>query len=183
MGSALCCQASLALATFCQQLAAPKDADGKFKRLVREGLGPRRFVDLPATLAECHFADRSEYEATLAMLESVIHQLRPIAMDKEGFKMMCEEAQLCWPKVWYLRALAERGGAFPRQQDVQPDGCVVGYPVGCKLFVVSHAWESQYHPAPSGAKLQRLVTTLDQLQADDDDVCFLECARATSRRR
>ena len=170
--------AYMALATFCQQIVAARDVDGRFEQLVRDGLEPQRFVDLPATLATCHFEDRSEFEATIAMFERVVQGLRPIAVDREGFKTLCETARLCWLKVWYLRALsrerAEAPAPFPRQQDVPLEGAVFGYPTGCKIFVASHAWESQYHPAPSGRKLVRLVEALEELHADDDDVCFLD---------
>ena len=141
---------------------------------VRTGLDPSRFVDLPATLSKCSFADRAEFDRTEAMLERTISKLRPIAVDREGFKCLCETAWLCWPRVWYLRKLATDGGPFPRQQDARAEGVVFGYPAGVKIFVGSHAWESEYHPAPSGEKLRRLVAALEAAGADDDDVCFLD---------
>ena len=99
------------------------------------------------------------------MLESVIGRLRPIPVDREGFRTLCETAYLCFPKVWYLRRLAAKvpTGPFPRQQELRREGCVFGYPTGCKIFSVTHAWASEFHPSPTGELLGRHATHLSTL--------------------
>jgi hypothetical protein len=60
----------------------------------------------------------------------------------------------------YMMEIAERGGPCPRRQDLDQSRLVVGkQPAGRKL-VVSHGWESEQHPCPSGTRLKRLANEL-----------------------
>ena len=93
---------------------------------------------------------------------------------------MCERIQLRWLKVAYLRELLRIDeGNLVRCQDLPGAAYVAGDPrkqavTAPRLFVVSHAWASQAHPSPTGAKLGNLVAALGRLGAVDTDVVFLD---------
>ena len=54
-------------------------------------------------------------------------------------------------------------------------GFVIGAPSdGRRKFVVSHGWESEVHPSPSGGKMRRLADALTVLEADDEDLVFFD---------
>ena len=59
------------------------------------------------------------------------------------------------------------GAPFPRQQDLNPDAVHVGLPPG-RRFTLSHGWSSEFHPCPSGVKMQRLAAKLVELGADKE---------------
>merc|ERR1712232_1185067 len=59
--------------------------------------------------------------------------------------------------------------------DLHNHGFIVGEPSrSVRKFVVSHGWETEVHPCPSGQKLNDLVAALERLDAKDDDVVFLD---------
>ena len=113
------------------------------------------------------------------MFERVIHRLEPVETDAEGFRTLCEEAQLVWLKIKYVHELARRRGPFPRQQDLEPTGVIVGrVPTGRK-FSVSHGWDARAHANPTGDKLKRVTQALEALgvtedNASDEDALFLD---------
>ena len=45
---------------------------------------------------------------------------------------------------------------------------------GARMFVVSHGWETEVHPCPSGGKLRRLAKTLQALGANANDLVFFD---------
>ena len=160
--------AYLALTSFCQRIVNASDAH------VKAGINLARLVDLPNTLAglECPPAD---FGRIANMMEAVVAALKQATTDEVGFRILCEEAQLLWLKVSYVKELAAREGPCPRRQEAVAEKCVVGRPaVGCNMYVLSHGWDSQYHISPSGKKLRLLVEVLERLGAKDDDVVFMD---------
>merc|ERR1719454_2012118 len=87
---------------------------------------------------------------------------------------MCQQAQLVWLKVSYLRWLVARGGPFPRRQDLHSGGFYLGIPPVCRKFVVSSPWAAANHPSPSGMKLVNVFISLVKLGASDDDAVFID---------
>ena len=146
----------------------------------------------------------SEYTAVGDMLVRVLRAMRPVKTDREGFLLFCEEvcvwqkyppllshsqcalpvlsaharltqAQLAWVKVSFIRRQQFIKGPFPRRQDLKDSDVVVGRPpLGRRLYCLSHQWDSEFHPNPSGDKMRRLAIILDRLQADDNDLLFVD---------
>jgi len=90
----------------------------------------------------------------------------------------CRNARLAWGRVDAIRRFAtqaEKQRPFPRRQELPAGSFVEGVPVRrSRKFVVSHGWESQVHPSPSGSKMVRLAQALDALGAVEDDVVFFD---------
>ena len=107
------------------------------------------------------------------MLHTVIALMRPVKVDREGFRTLCERGEIAWLKVWYIHKLAKKGGPFPRRQDLDPTGFVVGYTAGRK-FVMTYAWATEYHPSPDGKKMKELSVALKEHGAKDKDVVFVD---------
>ncbi len=78
--------------------------------------------------------------------------------------------------VFHLASEIAAGSTpFPRRQDLPPEAYVIGRPPSSqRAFVVSHAWESQFHPCPGGEKIVRLATQLRAQDASTDDMVFLD---------
>ena len=57
-----------------------------------------------------------------------------------------------------------------------PKGAYVDGMVPCRsqAFVVSYPWSAHLHPFPGGGKIREIVATLDELNANDDDVVFID---------
>lgn len=88
--------------------------------------------------------------------------------------------------VSFVREQALLGGPFPLRQHL-PDGAYrVGTPPQhLRKFVVSHAWESEAHPSPSGDQMRRLAATLAALDppARDEDLVFFDfCSLPQSKK-
>ena len=159
---------SVILTAYCQRFVNAKD-----KRL-QKGLEPCALSDPRTLLEQCHFETEAERAYFNSLLRRTLREVKPIGLDRSGFEIICNEVQLRWVKVGYIKKLASRGGQFPRQQDLKPDGFHVGLPPG-RTFSLSHGWVSEMHPGPSGAKLQRLVAQLESLGADPErDGVFLD---------
>lgn len=89
-----------------------------------------------------------------------------------------------WIRVWYVKQLAASPGAFPRRQELPPGTYITGVPrVGMRRFVVSHGWETEVHPSPSGFKMQKLEKALTQVGAHDDDVVFFDFCSNTQENK
>ena len=102
--------AFLALSCFCQRIVnASEDA-------LKNELNMEKLVDLPNTLAGLQCDGFAAFQRISTMLEYVIRALKPVAQDEEGFVVLCEEANLAWLRVPYLKKLAMRGGPCPRRQ-------------------------------------------------------------------
>ena len=109
------------------------------------------------------------------MLKRTLRDVRPIVDDRHGFEIICNETQLHWVKVGYIKQLAQQGGPFPRQQDLNPDGLYIGVLPPGRKWSLSHGWSSEMHPSPSGEKMRRLAAKLESLGAHDEgDGVFLE---------
>ena len=161
------------LSAYCQRFVNAKDES------LQKWLDPRALSDPRKLLEQCHFDTAAERESFHSLLRRTLRDVKPIGLDRRGFEIICNEVQLRWVKVGYIKTLASRGGPFPRQQDLNPDGFHLGLPPG-RTFSLSHGWVSEKHPCPSGAKLLRLVEQLKSLGADDErDGVFLDyCSRA-----
>ena len=157
----------LALSAHCQRILNADDD------VVKAGLHLETLIDLPKTLAACRYDSPSDFERLALLLERVIARMKPVSADADGFRMLCERAQIAWLKVWYVKELAALHGSFPRRQDLKPEGIVVGVPPG-KKWVVSHPWASQFHPSPSGSKMVALAQQLEALGALPEECCFID---------
>ena len=156
------------LSAYCQRFVNAKDES------LQKWLDPRALSDPHTLLEQCHFDTAAERESFYSLLRRTLRDVKPIGLDRRGFEIICYEVQLRWVKVGYIKTLASRGGPFPRQQDLNPDGFHLSLPPGRK-FSLSHGWVSEMHPCPSGAKLRRLVTQLESVGADDErDGVFLD---------
>ena len=126
--------AYLAMSSYCQRIVnAGED-------MVRAGMDPRRFVDLPDTLQCCRWDPKkaNEKDAVAELFESAIVAMKPVATDDQGFGCLCEHAQIVWLRVGYVRALASRGGPFPRCQALDMPA-----PRRCSLCTLAQADKRQ----------------------------------------
>ena len=156
---------SLILTSYCQRIINAKE-DTR--------LDPRKLSDPNALLDACEWDTPADRRRLDALLRRTLKDVRPIAHDRHGFETICNEIQLHWVKVGYIKQLARQRGPFPRQQDLHPDGVHIGLPPGRK-WSLSHGWSSEMHPCPSGIKMQRLAAKLEALGAHDEhDGVFLE---------
>ena len=97
-----------------------------------------------------------------------------------GFEVLLLEAQVALVKPGYIKQLAQRQGPYPRRQDLRLDGLHVGVRPPGRIFSVSYGWASEYHPSPSGVKLQELAEALERFGADDEqDGVFMGAHRQT----
>ena len=177
--------AYLALAAFCQRIANASD------EAVKAGLDLSRLIDLPSTLDGLEIANGAEFDRVASMMGSVAEALRDVHHDDIGFRILCEEAQLQWLRVGYVKQLAARTkcigeggscpGPCPRKQEVpqRDECCVLGWPGSCRLFVMSHGWDSMFHIDPSGRKFQFLADMLKDMGADDRDVVFIDVMKSS----
>ena len=113
-------------------------------------------------------------EMLLAQLRGLIATMLPVRNDAIGFETFCRNAGIAWVKVNFLQELVKRGGPFPRRQDLPAGRYTVGVPETGRKFVVSHGWEAEMHPSPSGSKLALLTDALARLGADDEDHVFFD---------
>ena len=128
-------------------------------------------VDDPSEILANSF--QKDLDCVLTQIRGTIAMMKPVRSDEIGFKVFCMNAGIAWPKVGYLRELVSRGGPFPRRQDLPTGRYTVGAPAGRK-FVVSHGWEAEIHPSPSGSKLVLLAEVLTRLGAKDEDHVFFD---------
>lgn len=168
------------LPAYCQRIIGLR-SDAKAMALIRSGTDPSRFEDLQ-DLFLTQLRTNWEGNRTLVwgLLKDALMTMPPVRHDAVGFNRFCEEGEIVWLRVAYVHELAGRGGPCPRRQELRPDGYLVGAPpAGRRKLVVSHGWETEVHPSPSGAKMRRLSKTLTRLQpppADDDLVFFDFCS-------
>ena len=158
------------LSAYCQQIVNNDEPT------VKRGLNPDRLVDPKHLFRTLHFSYEPDRATCFRNLQEATAKMRSVAGDGEGFARFCVYAQIAWLSVKYIKELTARGGPFPRRQDLNMlDGRVfVGVPPG-RIFVLSHCWEAEIHPSPSGSRLRRLVAVLSQLNqpASDSDYCFI----------
>ena len=97
------------------------------------------------------------------MLEQVIRRLTPVAHDSLGFENFIKAANIAWVPLDYIKELSEKGGPFPRRQDLDQQRLIVGkVPPGRKI-VVSHGWDTASHISPSGSKMRLLYFEMHRL--------------------
>ena len=97
---------------------------------VKQNLDLARLVDLPNTLDGLNCADAVEFDRIANTIGTVVEALEPYNTDDEGFRILCEAAQLQWLRFDYVRddlAQPDRGPC-PRKQDVPEDRRVIGRP-------------------------------------------------------
>eukprot|EP00927_Polykrikos_kofoidii_P083238 TRINITY_DN8481_c0_g2_i1.p1 TRINITY_DN8481_c0_g2~~TRINITY_DN8481_c0_g2_i1.p1 ORF type:complete len:393 (-),score=59.74 TRINITY_DN8481_c0_g2_i1:73-1251(-) len=84
--------------------------------------------------------------------------------------------------VAYIRELREVSELLPRRQDLPKDKYISGNTLDHQMrfgaprtvFVVSHAWLTEEHPDPTGARLNELANTLELVSASDKDLVFFD---------
>ena len=150
---------SLALSAFSQRLLNIEDSN------VRAGMNPVRLSDLRGMLDTCVFEAEPERKRCLRELEATLADMQPVATDRHGFKTVVAEANVAFLKPSYIKMLAEKGGPFPRRQDLKPAGLYMGVLPPGRIFSVSHGWASEFHPSPRGLTMRRLAAKLAKLGA------------------
>ena len=176
----------LFLGVYCQRVLYAE----RSKELMRAAIDPLRLSNPTRLFASSKLGDNGgqshgsqgwieEWDRALwQMLVDAVERMVPTATDVIGFELFCNVGNIAWLRVEYVYAMAERAKKtfpFPRRQELQPGRYVVGAPPrGRRKFVVSHGWETEVHPSPSGRKMMRLAEVLRKLEADPEDVVFLD---------
>lgn len=125
-------------------------------------------------------------ECILPNLKRVLGSFVPTIHDHRGFESSCRFAEIAWVKVRYLKwwVSTQDETPFPRRQEL-PRGsfyfCLP--PDRCRRYVLSHAWDCQSHPSPSGGTYKRLMAILDADGASMDDGIFLDYSSLNQRAR
>ena len=170
------------LPAYCQRIIGLR-SDAEAMALIRTGTDPARFEDLQDLfLRTLHTPWEGNRLLVWGLLRDALIRMPPVRHDAVGFNRFCDEGQIAWLRVGYIRELAGRGGPFPRRQELRPDGYIVGAPpAGRRTLVVSHGWETEVHPNPSGSKMRRLADTLARLQPPptEDDLVFFDFCSLT----
>ena len=119
-----------------------------------------------------------QFEDIAQTLDNVVRSINPVSIDSLGFEVFCEEAQIAWLRISYVKKLATRSGPCPRRQEVDPNGIIVGRVPKGKKFVLSHCWAAEAHIDPTGMKLARVFEELQGLRAseedEDEDALFID---------
>ena len=159
------------LGAYCQQIV------NSYEKEVKEGLDPTR-LSSPEKLFqhELLFEQEKDREIAFSELQRACAMMTPVPRDADGFSAFCTNADIAWLTVGYVKELARRGGPFPRRQELdrRPENSIVGVVPPGRKFVVSHCWESEFHPSPSGKQFQLLVAELKKLGASDTDHVFYD---------
>ena len=123
----------------------------------------------------CSFESDEERSQCYRTLQGAFNRAGPIWRDEGGLAKLCKRAQIHWVKVGYIKSLAQRGGPFPRQQDLDQDSAFVGRLPPGRMISVSAGWAAQFHPSPSGEHLKRIAAELTHLGcSDEQDGVFLD---------
>ena len=162
----------LYMSSYCQRLLSLKGNE-EVERLMREALDPVRLAMPLELFAGMKFTYDDDRQRVVDHLAKLFTTMPSINIDEPGFTTFCEQAQIAWLYVSYVRSLAVQEGPFPRRQEIPGGQYIVGSPpASCRKFVCSHGWESELHPSPSGSKMRRLAKELTMLHAMDTDVVF-----------
>ena len=159
------------LGAYCQQIV------NSYEPIVKEGLDPTRLSGAEQLFRhELQFQVEEDRMIALSELQRACAMMTPVPRDDEGFRAFCSNADIAWLTVGYVRELAGRGGPFPRRQELDrsPESSVVGVVPPGRKFVVSHCWESEFHPSPSGKQFLLLIAELDKLGASETDHVFYD---------
>ena len=158
------------LGAYCQQIVNSDD------HAVMKGLDPTRLSDVETLFRELIFADETDRGVALEALQTACSRMTPVPEDANGFRAFCEKSAVAWLTVGYVRELARRSGPFPRRQELdrRPECTITGSVPPGRKFVVSHCWEAEFHPSPSGRQLQLLMVELEALNAKDTDYVFYD---------
>ena len=173
----------IVLSAYCQRILyswGPGFED--VEKLIREGTDPEKLQDAQKYIETAQFIrSGKDRQRALDILHDILVNMSPIPEDEVGFASFCTRARIAWLRVDYIRDLASRdfrggkGGPFPRRQELDSCRIVVGVPpIDQRTFVVSHGWESEVHPSPSGGKFRKLALALGALQAADEDLVFFD---------
>ncbi|CAK0848336.1 unnamed protein product [Prorocentrum cordatum] len=164
------CTVDVILAAYCQRIVSLQ-SDSEAQKLIQTGTDPARFENIKELFTQLGGTTTAAWDVLVTSLKELV----PIPRDAVGFAHFCSQSQIAWLMVSYVRELARRGGPVPRRQEMRLGGYLVGAPPrGVRKFVVSHGWETEVHPNPSGSKMRRLVEKLGQLGANDSDVVFFD---------
>ena len=98
--------------------------------------------------------------------------------DTRAFDQLCEECQVGFLSVGYLRQLKQQGGILPARNSTFPAGTLhVGAPPPLvQLYSVDQRWEAPHHPDPDGRQLGFVVEWLDSDDAFDNDLVWWDYA-------
>ena len=179
----------LFLGVYCQRVLFAEHS----KEMMRTAIDPLRLSNPRELFANAKIGDvtsgdlhrdgpwANEMSAAIwKMLLNAVRRMVSTATDSIGFELFCNVGNIAWLTVEYVHAMAEQSRAqgtfpFPRRQELQPGRYIVGAPPrGCRKFVVSHGWETEVHPSPSGRKMIRLSEVLRTLEAGPSDVVFFD---------
>ena len=167
----------LMLAAFCQHiLYSQGKGNEEVEAIMRIGMDPKRLAKPIELIEAATFTGGiRDKHAVSQLFKETFRKFEPAPTDALGFANFCEAGNIAWLLVRYVKAEARRGGPFPRRQELPPGSFIVGAPPrGRRKFVVSHGWEAEVHPSPSGEKMARLASALVTLEAGDDDLVFLD---------
>lgn len=176
----------LFLASYCTRLLYSRGPGNEdVEEIVSRGTDPVRLSNVRQLFNSVYFSERNtiggagtsgkQREKAVRMIANSFACMPAAPEDAFGFGRFCEQSNIAWVLVSTIRELAESPGPFPRRQDLDHGAYIVGMPpASCRKFVVSHGWESEVHPSPGGAKMVRLVGTLDAAGAKDTDVVFFD---------
>jgi len=168
----------LFLAAYSQRLLYAKGpGNEEVEQIIQAGLDPGRLADpRKLFLQDTKFTYEADREPVLKLLQKQFENMMPVPYDSLGFLVFCETAQIAWLRVGLVHDWAARGAfPFPRQQELPAGRFLLGAPpAGLRKFVVSHGWESEMHPSPSGCKMRQLAAALLKLEARDEDVVFFD---------
>lgn len=169
------------IASYCSRLVYSRGPGNEdVEKMMAEIIEPERVMRPELLLKKAKFTNDADASVVVEILAGTLGSMPAIPRDAIGFEQFCASARIAWLRVATVKAFAERPGPFPRRQELPAGGYVVGAPPsGSRKFVVSHGWESEVHPSPSGYKMQRLAEILVAAEASDDDCVFFDfCSNA-----
>lgn len=167
------------ISSYCSRIIYHRGKE-EVEEVMRQVIEPERVVQPVAVLRQAKYSFAVDEEIAIKLLLDTYSTMTAIPRDKPGFRQFCTHSRIAWLKVSTVKRFAERPGPFPRRQELPPGTFVLGTPEpGRRKFVVTHGWESEVHPSPSGWKMQRLAEVLSKAGARDDDCVFFDfCSNA-----
>lgn len=166
------------VAAYCSRLLYLREKD--VEEVMTQIIEPERVIRPELLLRGSHYTNVGDAELVMEMLVATYGDMVAVPRDQTGFEQYCTMACIAWLKVATVKRFAQRPGPFPRRQELPAGSFVVGAPPRARRkFVVSHGWESEVHPSPSGRQMQQLAEVLSTSGAHDDDCVFFEHVAGT----
>jgi len=149
--------------------------------LIREHTTPELVGNLARTFEKRFqkgatlFTDKNDWRVALYMQKQFAEKLALARCDAVGFQVSCHFAQFRWVKVWFVHELAQREGPMPRYQDLPVEAYIDGsVPEDVQPWVVSYSWSASLHPDPSGATIAEVSRVLQEHNAAESEVVFVD---------